>query len=95
MMASFSVLGGDIPPFALIVLHNLVGSDLWSSVSTNYLNVCLRCSFVVLVISSFICCRVGEVGSLDLRVILCSHLFQYLRWDWLCIETVSTRGYMV
>ena len=31
------------------------------------LHVFLRCSFVVLVISSFICCRVGEVGSLDLR----------------------------
>ena len=28
--------------------------------------IVLRCSFVVLVIS-FICCRVGEVGSLDLR----------------------------
>ena len=27
----------------------------------------LRCSFVVLVISSFICCRAGEVGYLDLR----------------------------
>ena len=30
-------------------------------------HVFLRCSFVVLVISSFICCRAGEVGSLDLR----------------------------
>ena len=27
----------------------------------------LLCSFVVLVISSFICCRADEVGSLDLR----------------------------
>ena len=31
------------------------------------LHVFLRCSSVVLVISSFICCRAGEVGSLDLR----------------------------
>ena len=31
------------------------------------LHVFLRCLFVVLVISSFICCRAGEVGSLDLR----------------------------
>ena len=32
------------------------------------LSTCVsRCSFVVLVISAFICCRTGEVGSLDLR----------------------------
>ena len=40
---------------------------LWSSVSTNRLHMFLRCSFVVLVISAYICCRAGEVGSLDLR----------------------------
>ena len=38
------------------------------------LHVFLRCSFVVLVISSFICGRAGEVGSLDLRSY---HHFQY------------------
>ena len=32
----------------------------------NCLHVCLRCSFVVLVMSSFICCRAREVGSLAL-----------------------------
>ena len=67
VMASFSAFGGDFPSIAFIVLHSLEGSVLWSSVSTNCLHVFLRCSFVVLVISSFICCRAGEVGSLDLR----------------------------
>ena len=67
VMASFSAFGGDLPSIAFIVLHRLEGSVLWSSVSTNCLHVFLRCSFVVLVISSFICCRAGEDGSLDLR----------------------------
>ena len=67
VMASFSAFGGDLPSIAFIVLHSLEGSVLWSSVSTNCLHVFLRCSFVVLVISSFICCRAGVVGSLDLR----------------------------
>ena len=67
MMASFSTLGRDFLSVALFVLHSLVWSDLWSSVSTNCPHVCLRCSFVVLGISLFICCRVGEMGSLDLR----------------------------
>ena len=66
-MASFSAFGGDLPSIAFIVVHSLEGSVLWSSVSTNCLHVFLRCSFVVLVISSFICCRAGEVGSLALR----------------------------
>ena len=51
---------------ALIVLHSLEGSVLWSCVSTNGLHVFLRCSFVVRVILSFICCRAGEMVSLDL-----------------------------
>ena len=66
-MASLSAFCSDFASFTLIVLHSLEGSLLCSSVSTNYLHVFLRCSFVVLVISSFICCRAGEVGSLDLR----------------------------
>ena len=66
-MALFSALAGDIPPIALIVLHSLVGSDLWSSVSTNCFHVCLPCSFVVLVISLLSCCRAGDMVSLDLR----------------------------
>ena len=68
MMASFSAFGGDLLSIALIVLHSLEGSVLWASVSTNCLHDFLRCSFVVLVISSFICCRAGEVGSLDLSL---------------------------
>ena len=67
MMASFSAFGGDLPSIDLMVLHSLEGSVLWSSVSTNCLHDFLRCSFVVLVISSFICCRAGEVGSLNQR----------------------------
>ena len=67
VMASFSVFDDGFPSIALIVLHSLEGSVLWSSVSTNCLHLFLRCSFVVLVISAFICCRSGEVGSLDLR----------------------------
>ena len=69
--------GDDFPFIALIVLHSLEGSVLWSSVSTNCLRVFLRCSFVVLVISAFICCRAGEVGSLDLRSyrVLISNIF--------------------
>ena len=67
VMASFSSFGGDLSSIAFIVLHSLEGFVLWSSVSTNCLHVFLRCSFVVLVISSFIFCRAGEVGSLDLR----------------------------
>ena len=65
MMASFSVFGGDFPFIALIVLHTLKGSVIWSSVSTNCLHVFLRC-LVVLVITSFICSRTGEIsGSED------------------------------
>ena len=89
MMASFSAFGGDFPSIALIVLHSLEGFVLGSSVSTNCLHVFLRCSFVVLVISSFICCRAGAVGSLDLR-----YYFQYFHWYRLCINTVSSRCYM-
>ena len=33
MMASFSAFGGDLPSIALIVIHRLEGSVLWSSVS--------------------------------------------------------------
>ena len=66
-MASFSAFGNDSPSIALIVLNSLEGSVLWSSVSTNYLHVFLRCLFDVLVISAFICCRAGEVGSLNPR----------------------------
>ena len=67
MIDSFLAFGGDLPYIALIVLHSLEGYVMWSSVSKNCLHVFLRCSFVILIISSFICCRAGNVGSLDLR----------------------------
>ena len=67
VMASFSAFGGDLLFIAFIVIHSLEGSVLWSSVSTNCPHVFLQCSFIVLVISSFICCRAREVGSLYLR----------------------------
>ena len=68
VMALFSAFGVDLPSISFIVPHSLEGSVLWSSVSTNCLHVFLRCSFVVLGISSFVCCRAGEVGSLYLRL---------------------------
>ena len=61
MIASFSALGVDLTSIALIVLHSFVGSVFCSNVSTNCLHFCLLCSFVVLVISSFISGRAGEV----------------------------------
>ena len=67
MMASFSAIGSDFPFIDLVVLHSLVWSDLWSSVSTNCHHDLCPCSFVVLVLSLFICCSAGEVGSLDLK----------------------------
>ena len=42
-------------------------SAVIANVSTNCVHFCLLCSFVVLVISSFISGRADEVGSLDLR----------------------------
>ena len=68
VMASFSAFVGDLPFIAFIVLHSLEGSVLWSSVSTNCLHVFIRCSFVVLVISSFICCSISAgTGSVLIR----------------------------
>ena len=52
----------------------------------------------------FICCsgdlvihllEDGRGGISRYEVISCSHLFQYFRWDWLCIKMGSSRGYMV
>ena len=84
MIASFLDMGVDLPSIALIVLHSSVGSVLWSNVSTNCLQFCLLCSFVILVISSS--------GS---EVILCSHLFQYLSCNQLRVESSSSRVYVV
>ena len=46
MVASFSSLVEDLPSIALIGLHNLKLSELWSSISMN----CLRCLVVALVV---------------------------------------------
>ena len=67
MIALFSALGIDLPSIALIVLHSFVWPVLWYNVSTNCLHFFLLCSFVILVITSFISCREGEVESLGLR----------------------------
>ena len=86
MMVSFSAFGGDFPFIALIVLHSLEGSVLWSSVSTNCLRVFIRCSgdLVVHLLQG------GRGGISGSEVISCSHPFQYFRWDRLCINTVSS-----
>ena len=69
VMASFPALGSDFPSIALIVLHSLIGSELWYNVSSNCIHVCLQCSFVVLMRSSIICCRAGEVDFSRFEVI--------------------------
>ena len=66
-MALFSALVGALPSIALRVLHSLVGSDLWSNVSTYCLHDRCLCFRVSLVSSSFICCSLGEVGSCKRR----------------------------
>ena len=73
MIASFSAFGVDLPSIVLMVLHSFVGSVLLFNVSTNSHHFCILCSFVILVISSFISGRAGEVESLDLRL----SLFKY------------------
>ena len=95
MTALFLAFGGDMLSIALMVIHSLEGSVLWSNVSTNYIHVFLRCSFVVLLILSFICCRAGEVGSLDLRLSRALILSNIFCWDRLSINTVSARVYVV
>ena len=60
-IASFSAVGVDLPSIALIVLHSLEESVLWSMVSTNCFHLACLCAVVVLVISSFIRCSSGEV----------------------------------
>ena len=57
MIATFSTLGVDLPYFVLIVLHRFCRICL----VIQRLHFCLLCSFVVLVISSFISGRAGEV----------------------------------
>ena len=66
-MVSFSALDRALPSIALRVLHSLVGSDLWSNVSTYCLHGCCLCFRVSLVSLSFICCSLGEVESCERR----------------------------
>ena len=65
VMVSFSAFGNDFPSIALTVLHSLQFGRVCLVVQCPH--VFLLCSFAVLVISAFICCRAGEVASLDLR----------------------------
>ena len=60
-IASFSAVVVDLPSIALIVLHSLEESVLWSMVSTNCFHLACLCAVVVLVISSFRRCSSGEV----------------------------------
>ena len=90
VMASFSAFGDDFPSIALIVLHSLERSALWSPVSP-----CIS--------PMFVCCSgdlgvhllQGGLGGISVsEVVSCSHPFQYFHWNRLCINTVSFRGYM-
>ena len=45
----------------------------------------------MLVISSFISGRAGKVESSGSEVFSCSHVFQYLCWNQLCVDPVSSR----
>ena len=91
VMASFSALGNDFPSIALIVLHSLEGSVLWSSVSTNCLHElstnCLH-ELSPCVSPMFVCCsgdlgihllQGGRDGISGSEVVSCSHPFQYFR----------------
>ena len=60
-IASFSAVVVDLPSIALIVLHSLEESVLWSMVSTNCFHLACLCAVVILVISSFRRCSSGEV----------------------------------
>ena len=58
MMLSVSAEDCDLSYITFIALHRLEESVLWSNMFTN----CLR--FLVILISWFICYRVGEAGLL-------------------------------
>ena len=81
-MASFSAFGGDLLYIALIVLHEL--------------SPCLSPMFIWCFGDLVVYLFQGRRGRISRsEIISCSHLFQYIWWDWLCIETVSSRVYMV
>ena len=81
-MASFSALGNDLSPIALIVLHSLEGSDLCFSFFTSCMQGYLRCSFVA-----------GGISRSE--VISYSYAFQYFRWGQFYIKPLLSRGYGV
>ena len=87
MIASFSAMGVDLRSIALIVLHSFVGSVLRSNVSTNCLHFCLYSGDLIVHLLQGGRGRVS--GS---EVISCYHLFQYLCWNRLCIESVSSKA---
>ena len=66
MITSFSALDIDFPSIALIVLTVLWDLS-YGPTFPQALHFCLLCSFVILLISSFICYMEGEVWYLDLR----------------------------
>ena len=87
MMALFSAFGGDLPSITLIVVYILEGSVLWFSFSPMFV-----CCSGVLVVHQL---QGGRGGISRSEVLSYSHPFQYFRWDRLCINTVSSRGYML
>ena len=90
-MASFSAFGDDFLSIALIVLHCLEGSALWSSVSMFFpMFVCSTGDLGVHLLQ----CGRGVISESE--VVSCSHPFPYFCWNRLCcINTVSSIGYML
>ena len=94
VMASFSAFGGDLPSIAFIVLHSLEGSVLWSR-CLHELSPCVSSMFVCSSGDLVVHLLQGWRGWISRsEVVSCSHLFQYFRWNWFRINTVSSRGYM-
>ena len=91
MIASFSALGINSPSIALIFF---VGSVLWSNVS----KLSLLCPFMFVSYSVDLIVHLlqggrGRVSGFE--VILCCHIFQYICWNRLCVESVLFRVYVV
>ena len=90
MIALFSALGVDLPSIALIGLHSLY--DLSCDPTSPLL------SFMFVRYSGNLIVHLWQGGRGRVsgsEIISYSHLFQYLCWNRLCIDSVSSRGYVV
>ena len=93
MIASFSALGVDLPSIALIVLHIFASVCLMVHRLHKFFP---RLSFMLVCYSGdliFHLLQGGRVSGSD--VISYFHLFQYLYCNLLCVESVSSREYVV